>query len=253
MELVVAIHVVFFLGAGLVYLAMGGRFRAHALKNKAGASIVTWVIDSPMCLILAQTVPMASICQPEYLGQCGIVLTGILAVIATTVALWRIAMWRHLHPYLFSIATILLLVLLKQENAALWVGALLLLVFQGYEERLWRLIGEVTIWGQGTHCMDRDLMGTLGAVMSSLALTSIGFQFAAYLFDKTSDIETFRAIVLFAAYLSVGALVCSAGLRISPFTLPGLNWVQGRLASWTFDGFGQEPGSSNGFAGGSER
>jgi hypothetical protein len=229
--------------AWLGYHHGGGRFRATGLSERTGASRFVWVLDSPVSPTVGVGLMWAAILWRAPPGSwCVAAASLAMAVLSGATAIAGLVR-RKLHPYSALTVVLMVLVLTGNAPAALIVCAVALLVSQGYEDRLWRSIGKVSVWGRG-------------------ALT---WQEAQGVANAELDLTTVLCITLLVDCRWTGGLVSMVFvlgyivlIRLCPWvrihrpmrslTVPGLPAVQAKLAMWTVYGFSErtQPGGMEG-------
>ena len=223
--------------------------RMHGLQEATSTSGFVWLLDSPVAFFLCQILPFMSIwykVMPIGTAEPTVFLTSELRVLVAAgavpfgiLSLWEMARHRQIHPYLWGMVAILALVGADQDRAALIVVIVFLLVMQTYEVRLWDLLGTVTIFGQGSDTMGPDQRYSLCMNMYTWAFVCIGL-----LVPEAYPKVQLAFIVIPWAYnglymhvLARAPLGCFVP-PLPPFTLPGLYWIQDKMAFLTYHGIG---------------
>ena len=214
------------------YIGMGGGLRTVALCTITRGPASLWVADSPFGLVFGQAA-MLTFLDWRGVGTPPPSAALVVGAAASLVAVLSAVALRRLHPYVWAIAV---QYLVWSAGSIVWasaIGAVLLLLLQGYEDQLREHAPPVSIWGQGERSLATEPVcaGILWLSTYSVAAVSLG-TVADAVTARAAGAIAFRDLGL-GATGAIMVLQFVTKLELPPLWLPGWGAVCTRLRQFT--------------------
>ena len=228
----------------VAYIAARPAFRNEGLREHTGVASAVWALEAPWLLVATQSGIIVSAVAagtkpaPTWVPP----LFGTLCWCFGLLCLFPLGA-RRLPLYTGLCALLCGLTYAGATTGWVVTGAVALLLMQGYEVELWRLLGPVTVVGQGREEADSGHLAALVSAQYLLALLSVSVLFPSLPRSILTAVLVLFGVLrlagLFAATSTDGGSFVAdllQALQPPPFNPPGIICVQRWLARLTLSG-----------------